>query len=46
MASVFEVRDEVWQVVERLLPEVPEQVGPVAGGCPTARRSTRSCSCW
>jgi len=28
MASVFEVRDEVWEVVERLLPEVPERVGP------------------
>ena len=28
MASVFEVRDEVWEVVAPLLPEVPEQVGP------------------
>ena len=28
MASVFEVRDEVWEVVEALLPEAPEQVGP------------------
>ena len=28
MASVFEVRDEVWEVIEPLLPTVPEQVGP------------------
>ena len=28
MASVFEVRDEVWEAVEPLLPEVPEQTGP------------------
>ena len=28
MASVFAVRDEVWEAVEPLLPELPEQVGP------------------
>lgn len=28
MASVFEVRDEVWEVVEPLLPKMAEQVGP------------------
>jgi transposase len=28
MASVFAVRDEVWEVVEPLLPDLPEQVGP------------------
>ena len=46
MASVFELGDEVWEVGERLLPEVPEQVAPGRRRLPDRTAFNESCSCW